>query len=433
MPMTADAPTLAERRARSSSPSLATFPLYGDDPLTLVRGLGAHVWDEAGRRYLDCTAQNLCISLGYAHPVTLAMAGAQMQRMPHCTTLFYNEQPIAYAEELVARMPAGSGDWVVHLVNSGAEAIDLAYMMARAHTGHFEMVSLRNAYHGLHFGAAGSTAFSPCRSASASLQGFVHTINPDDYKGVFGPGAAPYLDELRRTIFSSTSGHIGGLIVEPIQGFGGVVPMPPGYLEQAFAIAREAGGVAICDEVQTGFGRMGSHYWGFEAHHAVPDIVVLGKGMGNGFPVAGVIVRRAIAESFARMRFFNTYGSNPVAAAAARSVLKVIDDEGLMANAAARGAQLLAGLARLKERHALIGDVRGSGLILGIELVADRATRAPAGAEGDRVHRRLREAGIIMVKGSATRNTLRINPPMCIGADDCDMLLHALDAALAAG
>ena len=231
---------LIERRARFLSPSLRTFPLYADDPLVLVRGEGAHVYDEAGRRYLDGTAQNVCISLGFAHPVTQAMVAGQMARMQHCTSLFYNEEPVRYAEELVARMPAG--DWVVHLVNSGAEAIDLAYAMARAHTGHFEMVSLRNAYHGLHFGASGSAAFAPCRLPTAAMQGFVHAMHPDQYKGAFGPdaGVEPYLAELERTIFSSTSGRIAGMIVEPIQGFGGVVPMPPGYMRRAFEIVHQA-------------------------------------------------------------------------------------------------------------------------------------------------------------------------------------------------
>jgi alanine-glyoxylate transaminase/(R)-3-amino-2-methylpropionate-pyruvate transaminase len=160
---------------------------------------------------------------------------------------------------------------------------------------------------------------------------------------------------------------------------------------------------------------------------------VLGKGMGNGFPIAGVIARREIAESFTQVRFFNTYGSNPVAAAAARSVLKVVDDEGLQANAQARGEQLGAGLQRLQERHSLIGDVRGCGLILGFELVRDRSTRDPVIEEGDRIHRRIRDAGVIMVKGSATRNTFRINPPMCITAEDCEMVLDVLDRSLAAG
>lgn len=422
--------SLIDSRRRHLSPSLGTAQIYPDDPLILVRGEGAHVFDEDGKRYLDCTAQNLCISLGFAHPVTLAMAGEQMQRLTHCTTLFYNEQSIRYAEELVARMPPG--DWVVQLVNSGAEAIDLAYMMARQHTGHFEMVALRNAYHGLQFGAAGSTSFNGNRFATPGMQGFVHAIHPDQYKGAFGPGVEPYLSELRRLIAASTSGRVAGMIIEPIQGSGGVVPMPPGYMREAFAIVRAAGGVAISDEVQTAFGRLGSHYWGFEAHDAEPDIVVLGKGIGNGFPIAAVVCRRDIAQSFARMRFFNTYAGNPMAAAAARSVLRVVDDEGLQANAQRCGERLLAGLDRLKTRHALIGDVRGSGLMLGIEVVRDRQTREPAAEEGARVQALLRQYGFIMVKGSPTRNTFRINPPMCLTLGDVDALLDAFDRALCA-
>lgn len=432
-PPAVDRAALIARRERFLSPSLKTFPLFADDPLVLVRGEGQYVFDETGRRYLDGTAQNVCISLGFGHPVTLQMAWQAMHEMQHCTSLFFHDAPARYAEELVARMPEG-GDWVVHLVNSGAEAIDLAYAMARMHTGHFEMVSLRNAYHGLHFGASGSAAFSPCRMPTAAMQGFVHAMHPDQYKGAFGPdaGIEPYLAELERTIFSSTSGRVAGMIVEPIQGFGGVVPMPPGYIARAFEIVRAAGGLCIVDEVQTGFGRMGSHYWGFEAHGTVPDIVVLGKGMGNGFPIAGVIARREVAESFTKVRFFNTFGGNPVAVAAARSVLQVIDDEGLRENARVRGEQLLAGLRTLQARHPLIGDVRGTGLILGIEVVQDRRTREPAVAAGDRIQKRMRAAGFINVKGSATRNCFRINPPMCITARDCDEWLDAFDRALAA-
>ena len=432
-PPAVDRAELIARRERFLSPSLKTFPLFADDPLVLVRGEGQYVFDETGRRYLDGTAQNVCISLGFGHPVTMRMAWTAMDAMQHCTSLFFHDAPARYAEELVARMPEG-GDWVVHLVNSGAEAIDLAYAMARMHTGHFEMVSLRNAYHGLHFGASGSAAFSPCRMPTAAMQGFVHAMHPDQYKGAFGPdaGIEPYLAELERTIFSSTSGRIAGMIVEPIQGFGGVVPMPPGYIPRAFEIVRAAGGLCIVDEVQTGFGRMGSHYWGFEAHGATPDIVVLGKGMGNGFPIAGVIARREVAESFTKVRFFNTFGGNPVAVAAARSVLQVIDDEDLQENAHVRGDQLLAGLRTLQARHPLIGDVRGTGLILGIEMVKDRGTREPAVEVGDRIQKRMRAAGFINVKGSATRNCFRINPPMCITARDCDEWLDAFDGALAA-
>jgi len=207
--------------------------------------------------------------------------------------------------------------------------------------------------------------------------------------------------------------------------------MPPGYLTAAAEITRRAGGLVIMDEVQTGFGRMGSHYWGFEAHGTTPDIVVLGKGMGNGFPISGVIVRREIAEVFAQTRFFNTFGANPVAVAAARSVIRAIREDGLQQNAAARGAQLEEGLRALQARHDLIGDVRGCGLIMGFELVRDRATRAAATEAAEHVQDALRAAGYICVRGTPGRNVFRVNPPLCITAADIAGLLGALDSALA--
>lgn len=422
---------LIRRRDRAMSASVKTFPIFPRDPMVLTRGEGQYVFDDTGRRYLDGTAQNLCISLGFAHPLTMAMAGAQMQKMQHCTTLFYNETQVLYAEELAATMPPDSGDWVVHLVNSGAEAIDLAFTMARVFTRNFEILTLRNGYHGLQMGALGSTAFATCRPPIPPPAGFVSVHHPDQYKGVFGPGVDPYLAEIDRTISAATCGAVAAMIFEPIQGFGGVVPMPPGYLAAAAAIVRRAGGVVIMDEVQTGFGRMGSHYWGFEAHDVMPDIVVLGKGMGNGFPISGVIVRREIADAFAQTRFFNTFGANPVAVAAARSVIRAIAEEGLQAQAAARGAQLEAGLRALQSRHPLIGDVRGCGLIMGFELVRDPITKAPATEVAEHVQDALRAAGYICVRGTPGRNVFRVNPPLCITADDIAGLLEALDTGLA--
>ena len=422
---------LIRRRDRAFSPSVKTFPIFPKNPMVLTRGEGAHVFDDAGRRYLDGTAQNLCISLGFAHPLTLEMAGAQLRAMQHCTTLFYNDQQALYAEELIARMPAGSGDWVVHLVNSGTEAIDLAFTMARVHTRNFEILTLRNGYHGLQMGALGSTAFATCRPPSPPPAGYVSVHHPDQYKGVFGPGVDPYIAEIERTISAATSGAIAGMIFEPIQGFGGVVPMPPTYLARAAEVVRRAGGLVIIDEVQTGFGRMGSHYWGFEAHGVAPDIVVLGKGMGNGLPISGVIVRREIAGSFAETRFFNTFGANPVAVAAARSVIRGVREEGLQQNAAARGAQLDAGLRDLQAKHALIGDIRGCGLIMGFELVTDRAAKTPATVQGERVQDAMRAAGFITVRGTPGRNVFRINPPLCVTEADIAGLLAALDRALA--
>lgn len=418
------------RRQRFLSPAVNSLSIFHGDPFVVERGEGCALFDAAGRRYVDCTAQNVCISLGFGHPLTVAAVREQVARMAHCTTLFHHELPGRYAEELVAKMPAG--DWVVHLVNSGSEAIDLAYAMARAHTGRFELLTLRNAYHGAHFGAVASTAFSVMKPATPQAPGFVQVIHPDAYKGVFGPDVEPYLAELERTIYSATTGRVAGMIIEPIQGFGGVVPMPEGYMRRAFEIVRAAGGLAIVDEVQTGWGRLGSHYWGFEAHGVSPDLVVLGKGMGNGLPIAGVVARREVAESFARHYFFNTYGSNPVAVAAARSVIAGLDAEQRQAHALAMGERALAGFRRLQRKHDLIGDVRGAGLFLGVELVKDRGSKAPAGEEARRVNLLLRDQGVVMVAGSGGRNVLRFNPSLCIGAADVDLVLEGLDRALAA-
>ena len=418
-----------DRRHRYLSPSLDGLVLFHDDPCVFTRGERQYVWDADGTRYLDGTAQNMCISLGFGHPLTVQLVSEQVRTMAHCTTLFHHELAGQYAEELIATMP--SGDWVVHLVSSGSEAIDLAYSMARMHTGALEVLYLRNAYHGLHFSASATTAFSIVRPPVVA-PGFVQVPHPDQYKGSFGPdaGPGPYLTELERVLWSNTSGLVAGMIIEPIQGFGGVVPMPAGYMQGAFERIREAGGVAIVDEVQTGFGRLGSHFWGFEAHGVTPDIVVIGKGMGNGLPIAGVIARREVAESFARLMFFNTYSGNPVAVAGALSVVRSIPAEGLQARAAELGARALAKLRALHAKHPAIGDVRGEGLLLGVEFSRDRVGREPDARMAEHVHHALRAAGIIVVRGSGTRNVLRFNPPLCASSDDVDLFVDTMDRAL---
>jgi alanine-glyoxylate transaminase/(R)-3-amino-2-methylpropionate-pyruvate transaminase len=426
--MTLSSESVVALREQFLSPSADTIRIYHDRPFVVRNALGVRIEDAEGKSFVDCTAQNLCISLAYGHPLTLQMVQRQVQEMMHCTTLFHHEMPTLYASELVAQMPPG--DWVVHLVNSGAEAIDLAYAMARAATGNFEIISLRNGYHGAHFTALATTAYSLLRPAAPPAPGFVQVIHPDTYKGVFGADIDQYVAEVGRTIESATCGQIAGIVLEPVQGFGGVVPMPDGYMAAAIERVRAAGGVAIIDEVQTGFGRLGSHFWGFEKHGVEPDIVVIGKGMGNGMPIAGVIVRRDIAEAFANTRFFNTYGSNPVACASARSVLAALADGTLQAHVAQVGEQILSGLNQLKESHPIIGDVRGSGLLIGVELVEDRLTKAPATQRAQQIQRRLRDLGVIMVAGSATRNVLRINPPFMLSEADADAVLVALRQAL---
>ncbi len=417
--------TITHQRKAFMSPSLKTFQAYSQ-PLVLKRGEGQYLWDVHEKKYVDLMAQNLCISVGYNHPLVNREAKQQIDRMAHCTTMYAQATPSHFAEELVGRFPAGP-EWVAHFVNSGSEAIDLAILMARLYTGHFEIIALRNSYHGLHFGAMALTGIQSCRQPIPSVHGVLHVPNPDSYRGVFGNSVAPYVEEIHHAIMASTPGTIAGLIAEPIQGFGGVMPLPAGYLSDAFESARAAGGVCIVDEVQTGFTRTGSHFWGFEAHAVLPDIIVLGKGIGNGFPLSAVIAKREIAEAMARQKFFNTYGSNPISCAAGRAVLRAIDDDQTLRNANETGDYLKQKLLSLKAKHGLIGDVRGSGLMLGVELVRDRRTKEPADVEAGKVAEHAKDNGVIIGKGGVLGNVLRINPPLCIEQNDVDFVVAVLD------
>ena len=429
LPLDWDTAAITDRRQRFLAPALGSFVAY-DTPVVWQRGSGQYLWDNQGRRYLDAMAQNVCISVGHAHPQVLAAAQAQMRQLPHVTTAYHHPQPGHFAEELVARLPQGP-DWVVHFVNSGAEAIDLAVLIARTFTHNFEVLALRDAYHGMHFGAMTATGIGQARQLTPPASGFVQVMAPHPYTGPLGAAAEPYLDELRRTLQTNTNGAIAGLLVEPIQGYGGIVEMPAGWLRGAAEQVRAADGLLIVDEVQCGFARTGSHYWGFEAHDVVPDIIVMSKGIGNGFPIAAVATKREYAEPMATRMFFNTYGANPTCCAAGRAVLQVIAEEGLQSNALEVGTQLRAGLERLKGLHECIGDVRGRGLLLGVELVRDRDSQAPAADAASLIQAALLERGVVVGLCGRAHNVLKINPPLCLTGDDARFLLAALDEALA--
>ncbi len=418
-----------DRRHKYMSPSLATFTAF-QKSVVLKKASMQYVWDETGKKYLDCLAQNLCISVGHNHPLVNHEAKKQIDEMVHCTTMYYQAVPAHFAQELVATLPPGE-DWVAHFVNSGAEANDLAMLMARLYSGNFDLLSLRNSFHGLHFGAMSLTGIGTCRHNIPSSPGIIHVHNPDQYRGAHGATVTPYLDEIDITIRSSTPGAIAGLIVEPVQGFGGVVPMPDGYLKGAFERVRAAGGVCIVDEVQTGFGRMGSHMWGFEAHDVTPDIVVMAKGIGNGYPLAAVVARREVAQAMAEKKFFNTYGSNPMACAAGRAVLRVIKEDQLMENAMELGNLLEDKMGALMQKHDVIGDFRGRGLMRGIEFVKDRTTKEPAADQAMQVAESAKAKGVIVGRGGVHGNILRINPPICVEREDILNLVDVLAESLA--
>lgn len=429
LPIDWDTAAIAERRRRYLSPSLGTFVAY-DEPVVWQRGSGQYLWDNHGRRFFDCMAQNVCISVGHAHPGVLAAVREQMEQLQHVTTAYHHPQPGHFAEELVARLPEGP-DWVVHFVNSGAEAVDLAVLIARTHTRHFEMLALRDAYHGMQFGAMTATGIGHARQLTPPAPGYVQVMAPHPLHGPLGAEAGPYLAELERTLNTNTNGAVAGLIAEPIQGYGGIVEMPEGWLRGAADLVRGAGGLLIVDEVQTGVARTGSHFWGFEAHDVMPDVIVLSKGIGDGFPLAAVITRREYAETMAQRMFFNTYGSSPTSCAAGRAVLRAIAEEGLQANALEVGGQILDGLKGLQEHDDRVGDARGRGLLIGLEIVKDKESCEPDAAAAGRVQLALLDGGVVVGLCGRDHNVVKINPPLCATAEDARFFLDATEAALA--
>ncbi|MGE5758808.1 MAG: aspartate aminotransferase family protein, partial [Gemmatimonadota bacterium] len=297
-----------------------------------------------------------------------------------------------------------------------------------------DVIAVRNAYHGGSPAAMALTSHHTWKYPAQLNTGIHHTVCPDPYRSPFlgtpEQIATHSVEEMRDLIRFSTPGKIAAFIAEPIQGVGGVTHGAANYLREAYALAREHGGLCIADEVQTGFGRTGSRYWGFENWGVVPDIVTMAKGIGNGFPLAAVTTRRAIAEALTQRIHFSTYGGNPVSMAAGLAVLEVIEEEGLQRNAGDVGGRLKTGLRELAGQHPLIGDVRGMGLMLGVELVKDRGTKEPAREATMEVMERLRQQGILVGKGGLSGNVLRIKPPLCISAADVDFALEALDQVL---
>ena len=417
---------IVRRREAYYAASQRAFVPYRT-PLIFSRGERQYLWDEKGKKYIDLLGMNVCISVGHAHPKVNAAVTEQLGALQHCTTMFYHPVPAHFAEELAARMPKGH-DWVVHFTNSGAEAIDLALVMAQQHTCNIDMLALRNAYHGATIGAQSLTGISGFRHNIPLLGGIHHIANPDPYRGVFGDDTDAYLAEIDRTILYATPGKLAGMIVEPLQGYGGIVEVPKGYLKSAFDKVRAAGGICIVDEVQSGFGRTGDSFWAFEAHGVVPEIVVLAKGIGNGFPLGAVVSQRHVAESLAGKFSFHTYGASPVSCAAGRAVLRVIDEEKLQDNARQVGAQLKAVLQKLHQKHEIVGEVRGRGLMLAIELVTDRKSKTPATKETADIFEKTRENGLVVSKSGANRNILRMVPPMCLSADDVAAVGEAMEA-----
>ncbi len=405
---------------------------YYKKPIMIVEGKGQYLFDEKGRRYLDGFGGIVTVSVGHCHPEVVAAANLQNETISHTTTIYLHPNIALYAKELAAKMP---GDLkVCYFVNSGSEANDLALLMARAYTGNYDAIALRNAYHGGSPSAMALTSHHTWKFNVPHSFGVQHARMPDLYRGAFGaddPDAGKkYAADVEDLVRFGSSGRIAAFIAESIQGVGGTVVFPDGYLKHAYEHARAAGGLCIADEVQAGFGRTGTHFWGFETQGVIPDIVTMAKGIGNGCPLAAVVTTPEIAKTLASRIHFNTFGGNPVSMAQGRAVLRVIEKEGLQANSLKIGARLTAGFHRLAGKHSLIGDVRGLGLMLGVELVKDRVTKEPAKEECAAVFERCKELGLLIGKGGLSGNVLRIKPPMCITEADADFMLEVIDEAM---
>jgi 4-aminobutyrate aminotransferase-like enzyme/Ser/Thr protein kinase RdoA (MazF antagonist) len=394
------------RAARHSSISRALSLAYAE-PLTIVRGAGAHLYDETGRAYLDLV-NNVC-HVGHAHPRVVRAAADQMARL-NTNTRYLHDLLVTYARRLAATLPDPLS--VVFLVNSGSEANDLALRLASAHTGARDVLVLDQAYHG-------------------NLSSLIE-ISPYKFDGPGGAGRPEHVhicrlprgvqdaDDVRR--HAELHGP-AAFIAESLPGVAGQIVLPDGYLRAAYAHARAAGAVCIADEVQVGFGRVGRAFWGFELGAVVPDIVTLGKPIGNGHPIGAVVTTPGIARSFETgMEYFNTFGGNPVSCAAALAVLDVIADERLQAHAARLGARIKDGLRELAARHAVITDVRGEGLFLGVELASAQAAAAAV--------EHARRGGVLLSTDGPQRNVIKIKPPLAIGDEDAELFLRTLEAAL---
>jgi 4-aminobutyrate aminotransferase-like enzyme/Ser/Thr protein kinase RdoA (MazF antagonist) len=414
---------LLERRRRA----LPRSPLFYSRPVHLVRGEGVWLFDPDGRRYLDC--YNNVPVVGHGHP-RVVRAVAEQQRLLATHSRYLHEAIVELAERLKATLPPALD--AVLVVNSGSEANDLAWRIARAATGRAGGVVSAYAYHGL---TEATHALSPEEWAKGEQPAHVATVPaPDGYRGPYRRDTAGWAERYAAHIdgaAESLGGHgFAALYLDPAFTADGILVPPPAYLSEAARRARALGGVLIADEVQAGHGRYGTGLWSFQPSGIEPDMVVMGKPMGNGFPVAALVVRsQLLAAVPEEVELFSTFGGNPVACAAALAVLAVIEDEGLVASAAETGSYLRQGLDALAGRHPVIGDVRGEGLLLGVELVDEE--RVPAAARAGRVTEAMRERGILISATGPAGNVLKIRPPLVFQREHADLLLETLDQVLA--
>jgi 4-aminobutyrate aminotransferase-like enzyme/Ser/Thr protein kinase RdoA (MazF antagonist) len=422
--------TLATRRSLLAK----NLSLSYDRPLKIVRGWMQYLYDDTGRAYLD--VYNNVPLVGHSHPRVVKAAQTQLATL-NTNTRYLHDNVNRYAERLKRLLPHPLR--VCFFLNSGSEANELALRLARAHTDREDLIVLEHAYHGHTNALIDISPYKFDGPGGRGRQPWVHVAPlADDYRGPYrrddpqaGAKYARHVAEILQAA-RAQGRSVAVYIAETLPSVGGQIVFPPGYLSEVYRHVRAAGAVCIADEVQTGFARLGTHFWGFETQGVVPDIVVLGKPIGNGFPLAAVVTTQEIASSFDNgMEFFSTFGGNPVACAAGLAVLDVLEEEDLQARAQRVGTHFIAGLKTLQQCHALIGDVRGSGLFLGVEFVQNRSTREPATAQASYVVNRLRECGILAGTDGPHHNVLKLRPPLIFSEADADLFVNTLEEILA--
>ena len=424
--MTSSIATLLERRNRLLGPG---NPLFYDDPVHLVRGEGIWLFDWDGRRYLDCYNNVPCV--GHCHPRVVEALRRQARTL-NTHTRYLDERLLDYAERLLGTFNDALDR--VALTCTGSEANDLALRIARVNTGREGFICTNATYHG------NTTAVSQLNSIFEPVGGYGEHIRmvpwPDAYRTDADLSAedlaAEYARHVEEAIDSLDKAGVGlaGILVCPIFANEGLSPISDHYLQRAVAMVRDAGGLFIADEVQSGFGRTG-RWWGHESSGVIPDVVTLGKPMGAGHPIAGVVARGSLLDAFREQEmYFNTYGGNPVSCAVAHAVIDVLAEENLVDNAGTQGKYVFSKFSNLKDKFPIIGDVRGRGLFFGLDLVADRTSKAPATRSARMIVNALRHRGILISKIGEHDNVLKLRPPLCFSRDNADLLVDTLEEVL---
>jgi 4-aminobutyrate aminotransferase-like enzyme len=404
---------------------------YYERPMNLVSGSMQHLKDSEGKEYLDFFAGILSVNSGHSNPEINAAVHAQLDRLQHLSTVYLIEPMLELARELAEVTPGALQK--SFFCNSGTEAIDTALLTAKLHTGCEDVIALRHSYHGRSHVAIGVSGQKTWRLPVATMGNVHFTHNAYCYRCAFGltyPSCelrcARDLEELLQT---ATTGRVAALIAEPIQGVGGFITPPPEYFSVLFDIVKRYGGVTIADEVQTGWGRTGGHLFGMQHWNVEPDMMVFAKGLGNGFAIGAFIARAEIADAYQGPNI-STFGGNPLAMVAAHTNIEYIRKHDLAGNAERMGRLLWDGLQELREKHRIIGDVRGKGLMIGVELVRDRGTKERATTERDRVVQEMFTRGVLLL--GAGRNAVRFAPPLVLTRDQADIAVRVFDEALSA-